>query len=93
MTTTAEISLKKDQAILTQDGRTLIAKILSPTNTVFVVESAEQRPPEKPNKGVKRLMIRLKEQRGDVRIAVLLSPVREDTGMLLQPEITPLANW
>lgn len=93
MTTDAEISLKKDQAILTQDGRTLIAKILSPTNAVFVVESAEQRPPEKPNKGVKRLMIRLKEQRGDVRIAVLLSPVRGVAETSRPPGIIPLAYW
>lgn len=93
ITTDADIFPHQGQAILTQDGRTLIAKILSPANASFVIESAEQRPPEKPNRGVKRLMIRLKKQRGDVRVAVLLSPVRVVAKTMRQPEIIPLAEW
>ncbi|UCH63474.1 MAG: heparinase II/III family protein [Fidelibacterota bacterium] len=93
LTTDAEISLQQDRVILTKDGRQLIVKILSPASASFVVESAEQKPPEKPNLGVKRLIMRLDDQRVDLRIAVLLSPVREDSGTLHQPELSPLANW
>jgi len=75
MTTDAEISLEKERiARLTIDGKELVAEVLSPYNAAFTVESAEQKPPEKTNKGVKRLIVRLENVKDNVRIAIRLSP-------------------
>ena len=75
MTTDAHIEIGADgSAALTQDGKTLTATILSPSGAGFSAESAEQEPPQKRNDGVRRLVLRLPSQVGDVRIEVLLSP-------------------
>jgi hypothetical protein len=94
MTTDAEISLKKDWiARLTIDGKELVAKVLSPCHVPFTVESAEQKPPEKTNKGVKRLILRLDNAKGNVRVAILLSPVWKDGHYIGSGGIEPLAEW
>jgi len=94
MTTDAEISLEKERiAKLTIDGKELIAKIMSPYNAVFTVESAEQKPPEKTNKGVKRLVLRLDNAKDNVRVAVLLSPVWEGGRYTSSVELRSLAEW
>jgi len=75
MTTDAEISLEKGLiARLTIDGKELVAEALSPSNAAFTVESAEQKPPEKTNKGVKRLILRLENAKDNVRVVIKLSP-------------------
>ncbi len=89
MTTDAEISIENNRAVLSQDGKKLLARVLSPLGAEFIVESAEQKPPEKTNKGVKRLMVRLKNQHGNVRIAVLLQPITSDK-VAPPPKIVPL---
>jgi hypothetical protein len=53
-----------------------------------VVESAEQ----KPNTGVKRLIVRLPDVKGSVRMAILLSPVWKD-GAVMTAKLKPLAEW
>jgi len=79
MTTDAEISLEKERiARLTIDGKELVAEVQSPNNAVFTVESAEQKPPEKTNKGVKRLILRLENAKNNVRVAIQLSPQWKD---------------
>jgi hypothetical protein len=94
MTTDAEISLKKDWiARLTIDGKELVAKVLSPYHTPFMVESAEQKSPEKTNKGVKRLILRLDNAKGNVRVAILLSPIWKDGHYISSVGIEPLAKW
>jgi hypothetical protein len=94
MTTDAEISLKKEWiARLTIDGRELVAKVLSPYHTPFMVESAEQKSPEKTNKGVKRLILRLNNAKGNVRVAILLSPVWKDGHYISSVGTKPLAEW
>jgi len=93
VTTDAEISLEKERtAKLTIDGKELVAKIMSPDNAEFTVESAEQKPPQKTNKGVKRLLVQLPNAEGSVRIAVLLSPVWKN-GYVSSIPIKPLAEW
>ena len=94
MTTDADISQDKPTtAELSLKGKKLIARVLSPPHAEFSVESAEQKPPEKTNKGVKRLMLRLPDAKGDVRIAVLISPVWEDGNIVKRTQIKPLAEW
>jgi hypothetical protein len=93
MTTDAEISLEKEWiARLTIDGKELVAKVLSPYHAPFTFESAEQKPPQKTNKGVKRLLLRLPDAEGNVRVAVLLSPVWKK-GYISSVGVKPLAEW
>ncbi len=79
-------------ATLSLAGQKLYAWIASPEGAVFETASAEQPPPQKANKGVRRLLIRLAPARGTVRIAVVLSPSlpgRDPRKM----ELEPLARW
>lgn len=93
MTTDAEISADGATAALTLDGKKLTARILSPAGASFSVQSAEQQPPQKPNKGVSRLVINLKRQTGQVRIAVLLSPVWPKDQEVKSADVLPLEKW
>jgi len=94
MTTDAEISLEKEWiARLTIDGKELVAQVLSPYNAAFTVESAEQKPPEKTNKGVKRLTLRLDDAKDNVRVAILLTPVWKDGRQVSSVRLKPLAEW
>jgi len=94
MTTDARMNIEqRSTAVLTLKGKELIARILSPADAEFVVESAEQKPPQELNKGVSRLLVRLPGARGDVRIAVLLCPVWKDGKSIGQVEIKPLGEW
>jgi hypothetical protein len=100
MTTEAKIDLAPSgasadawTATLTLDGRKLEARILSPAGAAFSVESAEQKPPEAANKGVSRLMIRVKADKGPLRFAVLLSPVWPDGEPTTAPKIVSLEDW
>lgn len=93
MTTDADIKLAGNTAELTQDGKKLTANILSPLNAEFSIESAEQKPPQKTNKGVRRLMIHLKNQNGKVLVAVLLSPHWKDGITAGGIKIKPLEEW
>ena len=93
MTTDAEISLEKEWiARLDIHGKELLVKVLSPYNAPFTVESAEQKPPQKTNKGVKRLLLRLPNAEGSVRVAILLSPVWKK-GYISSVGVKPLAEW
>ena len=94
MTTDAKITVRKGgSAALSLKGKELNARILSPDGAEFVIESAEQKPPEKSNKGVKRLMLRLPEAKGNVRLAILLLPVWQNGKIVETVEINPLAEW
>jgi hypothetical protein len=93
MTTDAKIDILKDRhASLTLNGKELKARILSPIDAEFSVESAEQEPPQAANKGVSRLLVRLPEAKGNVRVAILLSPVWEK-GQVDSVRLIPLAEW
>ena len=75
MTTDAGIETEGAVATLSLGQSKLRARILSPAGSAFSVESAERCPPEKTNKGVRRLMIRVKPQKGRVTVAVCLEPL------------------
>ena len=94
VTTDAEIDIKeKDTATLTLDGKKLVARIMSPSVAGFSVESAEQKPPQKTNKGVSRLVVRLPNAQSGVCVAVLLSPVWKDGEIVTKVQVEPLAQW
>jgi len=94
MTTDAKITIEKQgTARLTLRGKELIARVLSPSGAELAVESAERKPPEKTNKGVRRLIVRLPDMKDNVRVAVLLSPVWKDGGDVNSAPLKPLAEW
>ncbi len=55
--TDAEIQINGKTAILTQKGKKVEVKILSPDNAKFTIESAQQKSPQKENKGVNILKV------------------------------------
>jgi hypothetical protein len=94
MTTDAKIDIKeKNTALLTLAGRKLIARLVSPSTAGFEIESAQQKPRQKTNKGLRRLIVRLPNAKGDVRVAVLLSPIWKDKEIVTKGPIKPLAQW
>jgi len=94
MTTEASISTEEGGiARLTLSSRKLVARVLSPAGAEFSVESARQEKPQAENRGVQRLMLRLKKQSGDLRIAILLSPVWGPDSAVKRSEVKPLAEW
>lgn len=94
MTTDAEIEVK-DRAVATLklNGRELTARLLSPQEAGFTVESAEQEPPQHKNAGVRRLVVRLPQASGSTCVAVLLSPQWNDGKIVETAQLTPLENW
>jgi hypothetical protein len=93
MTTDAEIRLEGARAVLEQSGQRMTAEILSPAGAKFAVASGEQKPPQKTNKGVRRLLVRLPASQGAVRIAVLFTPQRQAGKAAAPPKLEPLAKW
>ena len=94
MTTDADILLEKDRvARLTIDDKELVAELRSPYNAAFTVETAEQKPPERTNKGVKRLILRLDNAKDNVRVAILLAPVWNDGRHVGSVRLKPLNEW
>jgi hypothetical protein len=94
LTTDAEITFQKEWiAELTLKGRKLLACVESPAHAAFTVESAEQSPPQRANKGVKRLVIRLPQANGKVQVTVLLSPLWPSGGYISSTGIAALAEW
>jgi len=94
MTTDAQIDIEGGQrAVLGLKGQKLVARLLSPKDARFAAESAEQEPPQERNAGVRRLMIRLPQASGDMRIAVLLSPAWKDGKVVESVDLKPLASW
>jgi len=93
MTTDAKITTEKEGvAVLTLRGKELIAHILSPAGAEFTIESAKQKPPQKTNRGVNRLIVRLPNAKDNVTVAVLLSPVWKD-GYVSHTQAIPLEEW
>lgn len=93
ITTDAKIKTDGPAATLTLDGQTMTARILEPKGATFAAESAEQKPPENPNTGVSRLVIRTAAKPGPMRFAVLLCPQAKNAGPTPVPSLTPLAEW
>ena len=81
MHTEAKVELDGARAILSQNGKQLIAEIVSPSGAVFTVRNAEPLPTspnpkgQADNSGRRKLAIHLTDVR-DVKIAVKLAPVK-----------------
>ena len=96
--TPAQVKLSDDKttAILTQNGKTLNAQILSPKNATFRVLDAAPLPssphPEKQNenRGIRKLAIHL-EGATDVRLAVVFSSTA--AGPVSRAKVIALKDW
>ena len=93
MATDAEIRADGASAVLKLDGKELRMQILEPAGAAFEIESAEQKPPQKTNRGVRRLVCRIKNASGNVRIAILFTPAWPAGLPKGKPEIKPLGQW
>ncbi len=94
VTTDATIQIiNPKQAELTLGGQKMTAKILSPANAVFAVESASQLAPQKLNTGVSRLLAKVPSTTGSITVSVLLAPQWPGSSSNYSGEITPLAKW
>lgn len=93
MTTDAAIQIiNSKQAELTLGGQKMTAKILSPENAVFAVESALQVAPQKLNTGVSRLLAKVPSTTGNVTVSMLLAP--HWPGSITNTTIIqPLSEW
>ena len=90
MHTTASVTIHGSEALLSEGGKVLAARILSPQGAVFSVEPAHAAPPQNPNEGVRRLMVELPSASGRCRIAVVLQPGVEHATAV---PVKPLAEW
>ena len=94
MVTAAEIKLEGHKAVLRQDGKTLLAEILSPADAAFEILSNQ--PPTKQewqNAGTYILATRLTAEADKrVEISVVLQPLEKgDKSMTVQ--LQPLRDW
>lgn len=92
--TTADIDLSDPrEARLTQDGKAIRVRLLSPEGAAFAEESARQEPPEKTNEGVRRLMIRYGAPEGETTVTVQFVPEWPDGGEISRPRPVALSKW
>ena len=74
MMTAAQVSLNGARAELSERGARLAARIVSPEGARFDVAAASAEPPQNPNAGFRRLVVRLPGRVENVKIAVELEP-------------------
>jgi hypothetical protein len=76
MLTPAQIVLDGAVAKLRKGGQSLTVRVLQPAGARFEVESTQPPPPQNPNAGTRRLIVRLPEKVEKVRLVVELTPVQ-----------------
>lgn len=91
--TAAKVKLDGATAELSQDGRLLTMRLLSPAGATWSVASAEQDPPQRSNKGHLRLSTTVNAKKGPLTIAVQLCPHWPDRGPAPAPKLTALNTW
>jgi hypothetical protein len=76
MVTDASISLSYQHAELRKDNWILAAEIITPRHAIFDIESTHSAPPQNPNTGTRKLIVRLGERVTDLDLTILLTPYR-----------------
>jgi hypothetical protein len=92
-TDAAVLLINSQKALLTLNGKEVTAQILSPADAVFSIISAEQPSPQKPNTGVKRLLINKNATAGNLTIILMLSPQWGGVENIFMPSVTALSSW
>jgi len=94
MVTDAEIKTEGSRAELSKPGWKLSARILAPQGAVFDVVSTTPPPPQNPNRGTRKLVVRLPGKTADLRLVVAMTPYRASERA---PELSwkprPLSAW
>jgi hypothetical protein len=90
MHTQATVTTDGSRATLRKGGKTLEARLLSPANARFSFEQVDLARPQRPARGMGKLLVRLPAQEGAVRIAILLQPGLERGREM---KLSPLAEW
>lgn len=94
MVTDAEVKLEGATAELRKPGWRLSARVLRPADAVFDLVSTTPPPPQNPNRGTRKLVVRLPGKVTDLRLVVSLTPHRETEALpQLQWKDRPLAEW
>jgi len=76
MITEAEVLLAGQRAELRKDNWIVSAEILTPRHALFDVESTHSQPPQNPNNGTRKLIVRLGEKVTDLELNIVLTPYR-----------------
>jgi hypothetical protein len=61
---------------LRKDNWVLAAEIITPRHALFDIESTHVPPPQNPNNGTRKLIVRLAEKVTDLELNVLLTPYK-----------------
>jgi hypothetical protein len=93
MHTRAEVKTDGSTATLTQDGKTVRARVLEPAGATLVAASAAAPPPQNPNDGITRLEVRLPDKVTAARVAVLLTPQKDGQTAAEPVQVTRLDEW
>ncbi len=95
ITTDAKISIGESGklAVLSIGEKRMEVRLLSPDKAEFTQRSAVQAPPQKMNKGVRRLELKFGEIKGKTTIAVLFAPVWTKGTQVKSSKVKPLQNW
>jgi hypothetical protein len=94
MVTDAEVTLKGEQATLQKGDSSLAARILNPKDATFEVVSTAAPAPQNPNRGTRKLVVRLPGKVSDLRLVVSLTP--QGPGRAARPFVwkdRKLAEW
>jgi len=94
MTTAAEIRVQDDgSAMLTQNGKRLLARVLMPAGSRFKASLAEQTKPQAENRGMRRLLLSLDRVSDEQRIAILFVPMTAEGRASQQVPVIQLETW
>jgi len=90
MHTRAEIQVDGPRAVLSQSGKKLLARLVSPAGAVFTTAAASAPPPQAQQPDVTKLTVKLRGSEKPLRLAILFAADGSDAKA---PELTPLAAW
>jgi hypothetical protein len=90
MHTRAKIQVDGSRAVLSQGGRKLVARLLSPAGAAFTTAAADAPPPQAQQPDVTKLTVKLRGSEKPLRLAVLFAVEGSDAP---SPALTPLAEW
>lgn len=90
--TQAAITVSPDgkSADLRQDGKILLVKAESPVDYKIIADTAKQDPPQNPNKGINKLVIKGKFPAGTTSLRVTLTP---DSETPYSAPMVPVSKW
>ena len=94
MVTAAQIELKDNQAILRQDGKTLLVEILAPADAKFTTASTKPATKrEKQNEGTRLLICEVDGRPADAVAISVLVQLASDEDRLVELSPKPLSQW